>query len=94
MLSCNNASQRDLFNCQQGVHDERKKTVVLDLDETLVHSSFMTPLPTYDMILPLTRDGEVQNVYVCMRPGVGEFLQSLRSQFEIVVFTASASDVG
>lgn len=93
MLPCKNTNEDHILNCQQEFHDKGRKTVVLDLDETLVHSSF-TPLPIYDMVLPLTQDEVVQNVYVCVRPGVGEFLQSLQSQFEIVVFTASASDVG
>ena len=91
-LSCKNTSQQDFSLCQQGRHNDGKKTIVLDLDETLVHSSF-TPLPTYDMVFPLSRDQMVQDVYVCVRPGVDEFLQTLQSQFEIVVFTANSSDV-
>ena len=72
--------------------DEGKKTVVLDLDETLVHSSF-SPLSVYDIVIPLSSGQAVDNVYVCVRPGVHEFLQSLSSQFEIIVFTAGVKEV-
>ena len=36
----------------QSEYDKGKKTLVLDLDETLVHSSFQ-PLQYYDIILPV-----------------------------------------
>ncbi|KAI9092113.1 HAD-like domain-containing protein, partial [Phlyctochytrium arcticum] len=67
-----------------------KKCLVLDLDETLVHSSFKA-VPQADFIIPVEIDGQVHNVYVLKRPGVDVFMQRLGAQFEVVVFTASLS---
>ena len=49
-----------------------RKTLVLDLDETLVHSSFKPPTgrePQADIVLPVDIEGRVCNVYVVVRPG-------------------------
>ena len=43
--------------------DLQKPTLVLDLDETLVHSSFK-PIPNPDYIIPVDIDGKVVDVYV------------------------------
>lgn len=57
-----------------------KKSLILDLDETLVHSSF-TPVENCDLILPVSLfdlkveiDGSTCNVFVLKRPGVDEFI--------------------
>ncbi|KAJ3121078.1 hypothetical protein HK101_006792, partial [Irineochytrium annulatum] len=68
--------------------DVGKKCLVLDLDETLVHSSFK-PVPNADFVIPVEIDNQIHNVYVLKRPGVDVFLQRLGKQFEVVVFTAS-----
>jgi RNA polymerase II subunit A small phosphatase-like protein len=65
-----------------------KKTLVLDLDETLVHSSF-TYIPDADFIIEIELDGAVYKVYVRKRPGVDEFMRAVGKKFEVVVFTAS-----
>jgi len=65
-----------------------KKTLVLDLDETLVHSSFK-PVPNADFIVPVEIDNQIHQVYVLKRPGVDQFLISMAQKFELVVFTAS-----
>ncbi|RKO97858.1 hypothetical protein CXG81DRAFT_15550 [Caulochytrium protostelioides] len=67
-----------------------RKCLVLDLDETLVHSSFKA-VPDADFVIPVEIDDQVHNVYVLKRPGVDAFLERLGSQFEIVVFTASVA---
>ncbi|RKO85579.1 HAD-like domain-containing protein, partial [Blyttiomyces helicus] len=67
--------------------DVGRKCLVLDLDETLVHSSFKAVQA--DFVIPVEIDAQIHNVYVLKRPGVDVFLQRLGSQFEIVVFTAS-----
>lgn len=69
-----------------------KKTLVLDLDETLVHSDF-NPFPESDIILKVEFDGVIYNIYVLVRPGVQEFLNQMAKLFEIVVFTASLAKV-
>ncbi|GAM19175.1 hypothetical protein SAMD00019534_023500 [Acytostelium subglobosum LB1] len=65
-----------------------KKTLVLDLDETLVHSSFK-PVANADFIVPVEIEGQMHQVYVLKRPAVDHFLQAISQKFEIVVFTAS-----
>lgn len=70
-----------------------KKCLVLDLDETLVHSSFKY-LRTADFVLPVDIDDQIHNVYVIKRPGVDEFLRRVGSLYEVVVFTASVSRYG
>eukprot|EP00730_Choanoeca_flexa_P017701 TRINITY_DN8557_c0_g3_i1.p1 TRINITY_DN8557_c0_g3~~TRINITY_DN8557_c0_g3_i1.p1 ORF type:complete len:239 (+),score=29.97 TRINITY_DN8557_c0_g3_i1:224-940(+) len=67
---------------------DQRKTLVLDLDETLVHSSFR-PVPNADYVLPIEIDGTVHNVYVLKRPFVDEFLNAVGQWFEVVLFTAS-----
>ncbi|KXS14390.1 NLI interacting factor [Gonapodya prolifera JEL478] len=68
--------------------DAGKKCLVLDLDETLVHSSFK-PIPHPDFIVPVEIDNVTHTVYVLKRPGVDAFLRRCGELFEVVVFTAS-----
>lgn len=65
-----------------------RHTLVLDLDETLVHSSFK-PVPMTDMLIDITLEGQVHQVYVKKRPYVDEFLARMTELFEVVVLTAS-----
>lgn len=70
------------------------KTLVLDLDETLVHSSTQ-PMTKFDMQLKVYSGGkgEFINVYVRIRPYAKEFLRFASKYFEVVIFTASTRDV-
>lgn len=68
--------------------EKHKKTLVLDLDETLVHSSFK-PIPDPDFVISIELDGVVHRVYVRKRPGVDNFLRVVGEKYEVVVFTAS-----
>ncbi|XP_025951037.2 carboxy-terminal domain RNA polymerase II polypeptide A small phosphatase 1 [Dromaius novaehollandiae] len=68
--------------------DTSKLCVVIDLDETLVHSSFK-PVNNADFIIPVEIDGIMHQVYVLKRPHVDEFLQRMGELFECVLFTAS-----
>ncbi|XP_055071486.2 uncharacterized protein ctdsp1 isoform X1 [Misgurnus anguillicaudatus] len=68
--------------------DVGKICVVIDLDETLVHSSFK-PVNNADFIIPVEIDGTVHQVYVLKRPHVDEFLKRMGEMFECVLFTAS-----
>jgi len=67
-----------------------KKTLVLDLDETLVHSAFQ-PVDNVDLVLPVEIEGVIYYVYVLKRPGVEDFLQCVSKYYEVVIFTASLS---
>lgn len=65
-----------------------RKCLVLDLDETLVHSSFKM-VPNADFVVPVEIEGVVHNVYVIKRPGVDEFMRLMGQLYEVVIFTAS-----
>ena len=74
--------------------DEHKgrKCLVLDLDETLLHSSFKL-IPQADFIVPVEIEGQTHNVYVIKRPGVDNFMKRMGELYEVVIFTASLSKV-
>ncbi|CAG8718601.1 325_t:CDS:2 [Acaulospora morrowiae] len=67
-----------------------KKCLVLDLDETLVHSSFKF-IQQADFVVPVEIENQIHNVYVIKRPGVDQFLRKMGEIYEVVVFTASLS---
>ena len=67
---------------------EGKKTLVLDIDETLVHSSFF-PFEKNDLVLNVNFDGIFYNIYVLVRPGVEQFIKNISKFFEVITFTAS-----
>jgi len=66
------------------------KTLVLDLDETLVHSSFK-PITDADFTIDIELEGMIHTVYVRKRPGVDEFMADVGKKWEVVIFTASLS---
>jgi len=66
------------------------KTLVLDLDETLVHSSFK-PINDADFTIDIELEGMIHTVYVRKRPGVDEFMADVGKKWEVVIFTASLS---
>lgn len=68
--------------------DKGKKCLVLDLDETLVHSSFRA-VPGADFVIPVQIEDVVHFVYVAKRPGVDRFLVEMAKYYEIVIYTAS-----
>ncbi|KAK3109987.1 hypothetical protein LTR53_016194 [Teratosphaeriaceae sp. CCFEE 6253] len=70
-----------------------RKCLVLDLDETLVHSSFKI-LHQADFTIPVEIEGQYHNVYVIKRPGVDAFMKRVGELYEVVVFTASVSKYG
>ena len=69
----------------------KKKTLVLDLDETLVHSQFGAFNIPSDVIINIEIENELHDIHVLVRPGVKEFLEKMSKKFEIVIFTASIS---
>merc|ERR1712150_372161 len=67
-----------------------RKCLVLDLDETLVHSSFRK-VKDADFLEPVEIDNYNHTVYVRKRPHTDEFLERMAEHYEIVLFTASLS---
>jgi len=70
--------------------DEGRKCLVLDLDETLVHSSFIPVDCSFCVSVEL--DGNSHDVYVKKRPFVDEFIAECAKTYELVIFTASLSE--
>jgi len=68
-----------------------KKTLVLDLDETLVHSAFKKFDKGSDIILKIELEGRYHDIHVLVRAGVDEFLEKMSKHYELIVFTASLS---
>jgi len=67
----------------------RKKTIILDLDETLIHADFDNQFSEHDHIITFTYDNDEVSVPIIVRPGLYEFLHGISQKFEIIVFTAS-----
>lgn len=84
------ASRENIVLGPQKENDKGKKTLVLDLDETLVHSSFQ-PVSQCDLILPVEIEDQTCYVYVLKRPGVDQFLRKMSQLYELVIYTASLS---
>ena len=86
-------SKRDLVMrkmiLNRKAEDKNKKTLVLDLDETLIHCN-TTGMGRTDVILPiLFPSGEKLDAAINIRPGCQDFLREMSKLYEIVVFTAS-----
>ena len=71
--------------------NSNKKTLVLDLDETLVHSQFVPFSIKSDIVFKIELDNQIHDIHVMVRPGVNEFLKRMGKLYEIVIFTASIS---
>lgn len=87
-------TKEDIIREEKGLLGRRRKkhrnqkSLVIDLDETLVHSSFKA-VDKCDFIVPVEIENVVHNVYVLVRPGAQEFLKEVAKHYEIVLFTAS-----
>lgn len=79
---------------EQRPKDQGKKTLVLDLDETLVHSSLE---PCFNIYAPKSIkikwkssfEDKIETAYTHIRPGALKFLSKATELFEVVFFTAS-----
>jgi len=66
----------------------KRKTLILDLDETLVHST-IKPVSNHDMTVDVMIDGVNCTFYVIKRPHVDQFLKKVAEWFDVIIFTAS-----
>lgn len=76
----------------QPEHVRGRKTLLLDIDETLCHSSFdAPPNDAFDFRIncPDARSGQLLDIFVRCRPHLLPFLREVSSLFEVVLFTAS-----
>lgn len=85
----------------KGEADRNKNTLVVDVDETLVHSSF-SPMTTPDFVFPFKPDNKDMNqkksskeetndpqllISVRVRPYAEQFISELSKYYEIVIFS-------
>lgn len=70
----------------------KKKTLILDLDETLVHADFDRRFLNHDKVLYFSYENELVEVPLFIRPGLIEFLTKVSELFEIFIFTASRKE--
>ncbi|KAK9703022.1 Nuclear envelope morphology protein 1 [Basidiobolus ranarum] len=68
-----------------------KKTLVLDLDETLIHSMMKeSGKPHFQVNVPFDKQSCIYYVY--QRPNVFEFLHMVSQWYTLVIFTASVAE--
>lgn len=70
-----------------------RKSLVLDLDETLVHSQFKLT-PDCDLRLEVRVDDFPAVFYVSKRPYLDVFLRTVAHWYDVVIFTASLQKYG
>ena len=83
-----NIINQELLLSPKSEEFNNKKTLILDIDETLVHSS-LVPFKQNDIELNILLGGVPYTVYVLVRPGVENFLKEISKYFEVITFTAS-----
>ena len=75
----------------------KRVTLVLDLDETLIHTTTSARYQVFskgrkvfpDLVLEVPVQGRYCIFYVYMRPYLHTFLREISKWFEVVIFTAS-----
>jgi Dullard-like phosphatase family protein len=73
--------------------NEKKITLVIDLDETLIHSDFDNEFDEgFHETLQFTHENETIQFNLFIRPGLHEFLRFAKNHFEVVIFTASRKE--
>ena len=89
LKTCVPKNRPKLLPPQTAVH-LKKNTLVLDLDETLVHSDLeQTTGASCDFSFPVHFNNQKHIVNVRRRPYLREFMEFAARHFEVVVFTAS-----
>ena len=87
-----NYPSKEIKNCL----NSNKKLILLDLDETLIHTEFdLTDknLNAYDTIIRFKDDSdEYHEIGIFLRNGVQKFLTTLNIYFNIGIFTAADKD--
>lgn len=68
--------------------DRTKKTLFLDLDETLIHSDTMGQFDKHDAVIKLILDENEIEFGLLIRPFCKEFLEFASKNFNVILFTA------
>ena len=95
-ISINNQEEKDII---KNVVNSDKKLILLDLDETLIHTEYPIVeenINKYDTIIRFKADNEPDDEYhelgLYLRNGVRKFLSLLNNYFNLAIFTASDKD--
>eukprot|EP01063_Lacrimia_lanifica_P027719 TRINITY_DN3931_c2_g1_i1.p3 TRINITY_DN3931_c2_g1~~TRINITY_DN3931_c2_g1_i1.p3 ORF type:complete len:224 (+),score=68.87 TRINITY_DN3931_c2_g1_i1:60-731(+) len=66
----------------------QRKTLVLDMDETLIHTKW-EPTKDAEWVLDIgQKDGESTTIWVLKRPGLEAFLKRCCELFDVIIWTA------
>lgn len=68
-----------------------RKLLVLDLDETLVHTFLENPPADCEKVTIVYKDVLEKHIYFKVRPFCREFLENMSRHFDLCVFTASSA---
>ncbi len=90
--SVNSVNSANSENSENSENSSQKKTIILDLDETLIHADFDNNYKDHDTNVSFKFNDEEVLVPIFIRPGLIEFLEKISKQFEIFVFTASVKE--
>ena len=70
-------------------YPHQKKTLVFDMDETLIHCVDNIEEENPQFIIKVPLDGEEVDAGINIRPYALECLEAVNQQFQVIVFTAS-----
>eukprot|EP00920_Eleutheroschizon_duboscqi_P012873 GHVT01030526.1.p1 GENE.GHVT01030526.1~~GHVT01030526.1.p1 ORF type:complete len:507 (+),score=51.81 GHVT01030526.1:1450-2970(+) len=82
--------RKNILPAMSNAHRGRQ-TLVLDLDETLMHCS-PEPIPGVQADMLVVFEDVMNKGHVYYRPYVHEFLEAVAKEFEVVIFTASTQN--
>lgn len=69
--------------------DRSKKTLFIDLDETLIHSDIAGIYKDYDYMVEMKHEDQSLQFGLFVRPLLNEFLEFAYKHFNLILFTAS-----
>jgi len=84
----NNTKKLELYKTVSTPTNLKRKTLILDLDETLVHSTIKA-VTHHHITVDVLIDGMTCTFYVIKRPHVDLFLKKVAEWFDLIIFTAS-----
>jgi len=70
----------------------KQKTLVLDLDETLIHSDFLLNSSNHDAFLEVGLEEQTLKIPLILRPNLFKFLDFCSENYELILFTASKKE--
>ena len=90
----NNINNKNYLYENSNLNNGNKKALILDLDETLIHSSFQPlqfnkQLIKPDIYFKIFFNCKYHEIFVYKRPFLNKFLKEMNKIFNIYVFTAS-----